>query len=262
MSEFKISVIIPSYNSASTIVRALDSVIQQTFSPFEIIVIDDASKDRTFELLNDYKIKNEKQLNILIIKNEINSGPSHSRNRGIEASKGNWIAFLDSDDYWHPRKLEIQVKLLYQHKAKMIGSIVEFHSKDASSTSTEEIKTITSFDMLWKNYFQTPTVLIQKSQSLKFNTGMSYAEDFDLWSRMIRDFGNGLYMNHPFTYLGKAPYLKEGLSSNLFDMQLGEVHVLQQERNPLLRLAAITFSFIKFSRRLFLAFLNLFSKAS
>lgn len=96
-----ISVIIPTYNREKTINRAIESVLSQTFKKYEIIVIDDGSIDNTKEIISPYieKIKYH---------NQNNAGPSKARNYGIDVAKGEWIAFLDSDDFWFPDKLEIQ----------------------------------------------------------------------------------------------------------------------------------------------------------
>ena len=103
-----ISVIIPTYNRASTIVRAIDSVLQQTHAPIEIIVIDDGSSDNTREILAAYG------LNIRYLYQD-NRGVSSARNTGIAASCGDWIALFDSDDAWAPSKLMRQCEALRQH---------------------------------------------------------------------------------------------------------------------------------------------------
>ncbi len=98
-----ISVIIPTYNRARLIERALISVLRQTTPALEVIVVDDFSDDATPEILEEYSDR------ITIIRNESNRGVSFSRNVGIEAAKGDWIAFLDSDDRWDKFKLETQI---------------------------------------------------------------------------------------------------------------------------------------------------------
>jgi glycosyltransferase involved in cell wall biosynthesis len=100
----KISVIIPTFNRAHTLKRAIDSVLCQTYAPHEIIVIDDGSTDNTSELLTHYQ-------NLKVIKTE-NQGVSLARNLGIQAASGEWIAFLDSDDEWLPFKLQKQVAMI------------------------------------------------------------------------------------------------------------------------------------------------------
>ena len=104
-----VSVIIPVFNGEHTIKRALDSVFNQTFSDFEIIVVDDASTDRTVELVAQYGSDR-----LTVIRSAENRGAGAARNRGIEAARGRWIAFLDSDDAWKPEKLARQIELLKQ----------------------------------------------------------------------------------------------------------------------------------------------------
>lgn len=100
-----ISVVIPTHNRCHTLARALDSVVEQSVQPDEIIVIDDGSTDATGELLKTQypNVKTYRQSN---------HGVSHARNRGIESSNSEWIALLDSDDAWYPGKLEAQLREL------------------------------------------------------------------------------------------------------------------------------------------------------
>lgn len=102
-----ISVIIPTYNRAKTINYCLDSVLAQTFKPFEIIVVDDCSTDETVEIVNSYS-----ETGVRCIVLEKNSGAQAARKCGIRKAKGDWIAFQDSDDEWLPDKLEKQVQAL------------------------------------------------------------------------------------------------------------------------------------------------------
>lgn len=102
-----VSVIIPVFNGEQTIKRALDSVFAQTFLNIEVIVVDDASSDNTAELVASYADDR-----LAIIRCPENQGAAAARNKGIEAAKGRWVAFLDSDDAWKPEKLSRQVELL------------------------------------------------------------------------------------------------------------------------------------------------------
>ena len=103
----KISVIIPTYNRRKYIKRAINSVLRQSYKPFEVIVVDDGSIDGTYEL-----IKNSYSGSQILIEKQVNNGVSSARNKGIKLSNGHWIAFLDSDDEWLENKLEMQVKEL------------------------------------------------------------------------------------------------------------------------------------------------------
>ena len=109
-----IAAVIPTFNRASLVSRALDSVMRQTFLPSEIIVVDDGSTDNTENLIS------EKYHSVSYLKTE-NKGVSAARNIGIKATKSEWIAFLDSDDEWLPQKLEKQIaKVSNKHSYKIV----------------------------------------------------------------------------------------------------------------------------------------------
>lgn len=101
----KVSVIIPTYNRAHLIGRAIKSVLNQTYKDFEIIIVDDGSTDKTEEVVKDFKDER-----VRYIRREKNKGGSAARNTGIKAARGEYIAFQDSDDEWLPEKLEKQMK--------------------------------------------------------------------------------------------------------------------------------------------------------
>ena len=104
-NKYKISVVIPTLNRINTLQRALDSVINQTYKPAEIIVVDNGSSDGTLKFLREQYPK-------ITTVTENKTGVSSARNKGIKKSINQWIALLDSDDAWHPRKLEIQTTML------------------------------------------------------------------------------------------------------------------------------------------------------
>lgn len=109
LNNINISVVIPVYNRASTIVACIESVVAQSYPVKEIIVIDDCSTDNTIEQLEIYKEK------LIILKTNTQSGAQVARNIGVKAANSDWIAFLDSDDKWLPDKLNIQVEELEKH---------------------------------------------------------------------------------------------------------------------------------------------------
>ena len=103
-----VSVIMPSYNTARFIRETLESVMAQTYTNWELIIVDDCSKDNTDEIVLPYI----DDARIRYLKNETNSGAAVSRNRALREAKGKWIAFLDSDDLWVPEKLEKQIAFM------------------------------------------------------------------------------------------------------------------------------------------------------
>ncbi len=102
----RISIIIPAYNRADVLPRAINSVLSQTFTDYEIIVVDDASTDETSAVARNFNGP------VHVIRHEVNRGPAAARNTGIEATSGAYVAFLDSDDEWMPEKLGRQIGLL------------------------------------------------------------------------------------------------------------------------------------------------------
>ena len=103
-----VSIIMPSYNTAKFISQTIESVLAQTYTNWELIIVDDCSTDNTDEVVKSFLSDNR----IKYIKNEKNSGAAVSRNRALREAKGKWIAFLDSDDLWLPEKLEKQISFM------------------------------------------------------------------------------------------------------------------------------------------------------
>ena len=125
-----VSVIIPAYNSASTIIRALQSVATQTLAPQEIIVVDDASTDTTRDLVANFA--SSSSIPVRVLTQTTNSGPGAARNAGWDAATGDYIAFLDADDQWHPRKIELQYPVMQSQPAATMSC--HGHHFSASTT--------------------------------------------------------------------------------------------------------------------------------
>lgn len=106
----KVSVIIPTYNREKTILRAIQSVLEQTYTNLEVLVIDDGSTDGTADIVNG--IEDDRVKYVVL---EQNGGPSKARNVGVEMAESEWIAFQDSDDCWHNNKLEVQMRYAKEH---------------------------------------------------------------------------------------------------------------------------------------------------
>lgn len=114
-----VSVIIPTYNRANEVTRAINSVLEQTYKYFELIVVDDGSTDNTRDVLATY-------INRFQYIYQENQGVSSARNTGIKAAKGEWVAFLDSDDEWLPEKLSIQIESLNENVAACLHTTNHF----------------------------------------------------------------------------------------------------------------------------------------
>lgn len=110
MDENLVSIIMPAYNAEKYILNSISSIIQQTYQNWELIIVDDCSTDKTAIV-----IMNVGDQRIRLLKNEKNRGAAISRNKALKAAKGKWIAFLDSDDIWHPEKLERQLNFMIKN---------------------------------------------------------------------------------------------------------------------------------------------------
>lgn len=143
----EISVIVPAYNSENYITKALKSVFNQTYNNLEVILIDDASSDATVKIAKSFKNKRLK-----IIKNQQNRGVSYSRNRGIQQAQGNWIALLDSDDWYAPERLEKLLAIAQQRRADLIADdlwLVNIRQSQPWSTLlAENEKAISSVELI------------------------------------------------------------------------------------------------------------------
>src|SRR3989344_2456358 len=102
-----ISIIIPTYNRAKLLRRAIESVLKQTFQDFELLVVDDGSTDNTNEVVMEYASKDKR---VFYISQENSGGASRPKNTGIKTARGEYIAILDSDDEWMQNKLEVQLR--------------------------------------------------------------------------------------------------------------------------------------------------------
>ena len=156
-----VSVIIPSYNRKSLVSRAIDSVLQQTFRNFEIIVVDDASTDGTGENLTQ---KYGKEIIYRYLPQ--NCGVAEARNEGMKLAYGTFIAFLDSDDLWYPQKLQSQMELFDADDS--LGLVYSgFFQTDISgkriSQNTPFLQGMIYDELIWGNRFATSTVIMKKN---------------------------------------------------------------------------------------------------
>ena len=110
-----ISVVIPTYNSATTLVRALESVFSQTYKPIEVIVVDDGSTDDTKKIVESYMSNGS-----IVYIYQQNAGCGRARNNGIDLAQGKYIALLDADDFWHAEKLARQIEVFAQHPDTLV----------------------------------------------------------------------------------------------------------------------------------------------
>jgi len=186
-----VSVIIPTYNRAHLVGRAIRSVLNQTFQDFEIIVVDDGSTDNTEEVVkgfNDPRIR--------YIRHEYNRGGSAARNTGIRAARGEYIAFLDSDDEWLPQKLERQVKAFkdLDETTALVYTGLRFVDRKGALIREQQprLKGYVFRELLRRNAIGTASSVLLRRESLLsvglFNEALPSRQDLDLWVRIARRF--------------------------------------------------------------------------
>ena len=181
-----VSIIIPFYNRIHLVEKALESAMNQTYLNKEIILIDDGSTESTENIHHIVK----EYPNIFILKNRYNRGVSYSRNLGIAYSKGEYIAFLDSDDEWMDFKVQLQMDYIFKHDIDFIYTAYKRKNRNSSSFSTVSIpKEYKMPFMVFSCKIATPTVLYKKiiSKGIHFNNNIRYGEDIIFWSKISKN---------------------------------------------------------------------------
>ena len=181
----EISVIIPTYNRCDLLKRAINSVIKQTITPKEIIIVDNGSTDQTYQMVSSLF----PEINYFIEKKR---GVSAARNKGILESKSKWIAFLDSDDAWKPTKLEKQMEysLFNQDKYRIIHTDETWYRNKKFLNQLKKHKK--SGGNIFKNSLQlcciSPSSVVLKKQIFDdyglFDENLEVCEDYDMWIRI------------------------------------------------------------------------------
>jgi len=186
----QVTVILPTYNRASSVEKAIESVRKQTYPAWKLIVVDDGSTDGTWELVQ--KIKEKR---IRYVRNEKNGGPSYSRNVGAKLADTKYIAFQDSDTVWHPRKLERQVMeleenkdyIMVYHPYHLSGAAEGIYPKQ--SIPIEEKRGNIYKSLLYCSMIGTPCMLLKRDIFLQaggFAEELRCLEDYELSLRLAK----------------------------------------------------------------------------
>jgi len=185
----RVSVVIATYNRAHLLAHAIQSLCDQTFRDFEVIVVDDASTDNTPQVIKEaFPVAG-----LRYMRHEKNRGPSAARNTGIAVAKGKYIAFQDSDDQWLREKLEKQVAVIETSPAE-VGVVYtgfwKLRGKEKTYIPDSRIRQTEGWidrELLKRNFIGTPTVLVKKEVLEEvggFDERLRYLEDWDLWIRL------------------------------------------------------------------------------
>lgn len=182
-----VSVIMPAYNSEEYISASINSVINQTYQNWELIVIDDGSKDRTIECIRNLQKGDSR---ICLYKNEHNIGVSKTRNKGVKIAKGEWIAFLDSDDMWSPLKLHNQLAFADGRNAEFTFTASSFIDEVGKAWAwiMEVPEVINYKELLRHNVISCSSVLMKKecigNHIMKCD---EMHEDFAMWLDILKN---------------------------------------------------------------------------
>ncbi|MEB6206288.1 glycosyltransferase family 2 protein [Mammaliicoccus sciuri] len=213
-----VTVIIPYFRASKTILRALESIENQTKLPKEIIIIDDFSNNIEDENQLEFISKNYK---VKIVRLKTNQGPGSARNRGIDIASGKYIAFLDSDDSWHREKLEIQSKIMDNSGAYISTHHSSIYGKNEKNSY--HIKEISLYQQLLKNRFSTRTVMMRNNDSFRFEEGKRYSEDNLLWTQVLFNKKYAIYIDKTLANSYKEDFGDGGLTAELKKMYYGNL---------------------------------------
>ena len=181
-----VSVVMPTYNCAEYIEDSINSVINQTFTDWELIIVDDCSTSNTMPAILQ-KIKNIDK-RISVYSTPINSGPGIARNIGIAQAQGQYLAFLDSDDYWYPTKLEQQVVFMQTNHYALSCTHYEITNNQLHPFRMVSFPSCIPYRaMLWGYAVGTQGIMIDRAQltDIVF-PARSHAEDWQLWLRLLK----------------------------------------------------------------------------
>lgn len=186
MIENNVSIVMPSYNSAKFIEKSIDSVVNQTYKNWELLVIDDCSPDSSLELVKKYTQIDSR---IRLITNEKNLGVAESRNRGLAEAKFSYVAFLDSDDVWDQNKLQIQVDFMIENKAAI--SFTQYYRINELDEKIGEVNKIPEqvnyFDLLKGNSIAMSTSMMDTRIVEKIRFEKIGHEDYYFWLKSLKN---------------------------------------------------------------------------
>lgn len=199
MIENNVSIVMPSYNSAKFIEKSIDSVLNQTYKNWELLVIDDCSSDNSLELVEKYTQIDSR---IKLITNEKNLGVAESRNRGLAEAKFSYVAFLDSDDVWDQNKLQIQVDFMIANKAAI--SFTQYYRINELDEKIGEVNRIPEkvdyFDLLKGNSIAMSTSMMDIRIVEKIKFEQIGHEDYYFWLKLLKSGNMAKGINSKLVY--------------------------------------------------------------
>jgi glycosyltransferase involved in cell wall biosynthesis len=213
-----ISVLMPVYNGEKFVAEAIESILNQSYTNFEFIIINDGSEDLTENIILSYKDNR-----ILYVKNEINIKLIKTLNKGIDLAKGEYIARMDADDISLPYRLKVQMDQINEHKCNIVSSsyisINEYSNKTGYHLGINADQNDLKFISMFFCPISHPTVLIEKNTLKKYyykdDGNFTHMEDYELWSRILKDNIKIKVTNKPLLFYRRS-------ESNITELHKGE----------------------------------------
>lgn len=252
-----VSVIIPCYKSGGTIRRAIASVMAQSLLPAEIILVDDASGDVSLDILKNIVDENPAIMRLICLAENV--GAASARNAGWAASTQSYIAFLDSDDAWHPDKLKVQYQYMVSNPDVCLSGhshrILNIEQTLSWPLSDVTVVTVPKWQMLLSNRFVTPSAMLRRDIAERFIDGQRHMEDHMLWLSIVCSGKSVSKLSIDLAALYKPAFGSNGLSAQIWLMEIGDLaNYWRVYKNKWI--SAFSFSFlvvyscIKYLRRL------------
>lgn len=206
-----VSVVMPVYNRADLLPRAIDSILNQTYKDFEFIIIDDASTDASASIAQQYAQKDKR---IKLFVNDANKGIAFSRNKGMEKAKGKYIAIMDSDDQALPFRLEKSIRILEENPNfdALSGTTINIEEKLSAQEILKwraytPIKNNFTISFIFNNSFANASAIFKqnfvKEHLIRYNESYISAEDYDFWKQFVLNGGKLLTIHEPLTFVRK-----------------------------------------------------------
>ncbi|MCB0278867.1 MAG: glycosyltransferase [Calditrichaeota bacterium] len=203
---YNVSVIIPTFNRVEFLREAIESVLNQTYPVTELIIVDDASTDKTEQLVRSIKSENTE---IIYLKNKRNMGVSHSRNRGIKQARSEFIALLDSDDLWIDNKLDLQLQSFRENPKQLFCHTNEkwlLNGRHKNQSKHHLKQSGYFFERCLERCLVSPSSVLIKKQVFEnfayFDEELTVCEDYDLWLRY--------QLHFPFHFIDEILVIKRG----------------------------------------------------
>jgi teichuronic acid biosynthesis glycosyltransferase TuaG len=240
-----VSIVTPAYNVEKLIGKTIESVLRQTIQHWELVIVDDCSKDSTRDIVASYAANDARIRLIALDKNH--GAPAAPRNIGVRDARGRWIAFLDADDIWHPEKLALQLAAADSTSARFISSQMKDFCDDSNlrflPVDSASVGAVTFRQQRIKGRIPTSSVLVSRELMLAFpfNEDIRYkaVEDYHCWMRILASGVEHRKVQYPLLSYRRI----EGQISGSKRYMVERMHMLHREFPNTSALQAAIFTF-------------------